>query len=364
MGAADHRSMRTGAPHLSDERGYTLVELLVAAFVLVVGMAGAFALLNGANASSVTNNARMGATNLAREVLEDARSVDYDALKPRDDRRRAAGEGRRRPASPWTITRRGIKYTVDAQRLHVRRPEGQHRRDAARQRLHAAGAGPGRRRHAGPRDPARRLPPRHGQRSTGTRAAATATIKQVVADQQPVRRPGPADHQVRPADRSRRPRSPAGTTRDVPDRPRRTRGSVRWNSDGTPNGVRRLDRRPDDLGDHLAARHRPPAGQDPRRPPTGPRRSTRPATGARRHLHGHRARRSTTSASPATRAPPCCRSTARGRSRSPGFEVGRNFNRAGKRRVPLEPEPRAGHHRLPRLRPRARRHVSATATTR
>jgi prepilin-type N-terminal cleavage/methylation domain-containing protein len=105
--------MRSGAPTLSDERGYTLVELLVAAFVLVVGMAGAFALLNGANASTVTNNARMGGTNLAREVLEDARSVDYDSLKPSTItgvlQAKVGGSG-----TPWEITRRGIKYTVTA----------------------------------------------------------------------------------------------------------------------------------------------------------------------------------------------------------------------------------------------------------
>jgi prepilin-type N-terminal cleavage/methylation domain-containing protein len=110
-GRADHRNMRSGAPTLSDERGYTLVELLVAAFVLVVGMAGAFALLNGANQSTVTNNARMGATNLARELLEDARSVDYDQLTPAAVtgtlQAKAGGSG-----SPWEISRRGIKYTL------------------------------------------------------------------------------------------------------------------------------------------------------------------------------------------------------------------------------------------------------------
>lgn len=112
-GRADHRSMRIGAPSLSDERGYTLVELLVAAFVLVVGMAGAFALLNGANQASVGNNARMGGTNLAREMLEDARSVDYDSLAPTTiNDVLQAKMGITDSPSPWIVTRRGIKYTV------------------------------------------------------------------------------------------------------------------------------------------------------------------------------------------------------------------------------------------------------------
>jgi len=114
-GAADHYSMEITAPERSGERGYTLVELLVAAFVLVVGMAGAFSLLNGANRTTTVNNARMGATNLARELLEDARSVDYDSLKPSS----IAGvlqakSGVTGSPSPWKVQRRGIEYTVTA----------------------------------------------------------------------------------------------------------------------------------------------------------------------------------------------------------------------------------------------------------
>ena len=112
-GRADDPSMRSGAPTLSDERGYTLVELLVAAFVLVVGMAGAFALLNGANQTTVSNTARMGGTNLARELLEDARSVDYDSLKPSTITDvLQAKMGVTGSPSPWVVTRRGIRYTV------------------------------------------------------------------------------------------------------------------------------------------------------------------------------------------------------------------------------------------------------------
>jgi prepilin-type N-terminal cleavage/methylation domain-containing protein len=115
-GSADHQNMEPVARKLNDERGYTLVELMVAAIVLVIGMAGAFTLLDGANRASVTNNARMGATNLAREILEDARSVEYDSLTPSTItgviQAKAGVSGN---PVPWLVARRGINYTVSLQ---------------------------------------------------------------------------------------------------------------------------------------------------------------------------------------------------------------------------------------------------------
>jgi type II secretory pathway pseudopilin PulG len=109
---ADHPHMRI---RMSAEAGYTLVELLVAAAVLVMGALGAFALLDGANKTTVSNNARMGATNLAREILEDARSLDYEELTPAT----MVAELQARPGmtgngTPWVVTRRGINFTVEA----------------------------------------------------------------------------------------------------------------------------------------------------------------------------------------------------------------------------------------------------------
>jgi Tfp pilus assembly protein PilV len=110
---ADQGSMRMRLPSASDEAGYTLVELMVAAIVLVVGMMGAFMLLNGANKTTVTNNARMGATNLARELLEDARSVDYDKLTDAQmNGALQAKMGVTGNPNPWLVRRRGIEYTV------------------------------------------------------------------------------------------------------------------------------------------------------------------------------------------------------------------------------------------------------------
>jgi len=96
------------------QRGFTLVELLVAATVLVLGGLGTFAMLDGANQTSVTNNARMGATNLAREILEDARSLDYDVLT--DASMQGALQAKPGMASTgpgWTIMRRGIRFSVE-----------------------------------------------------------------------------------------------------------------------------------------------------------------------------------------------------------------------------------------------------------
>jgi Tfp pilus assembly protein PilV len=102
-------------PVLADERGYTLVELMVAALVLVIGVLGTFQMLDGANQASVANNARMGATNLAREILEDARAVDYKVLTPTQMVPALQARSEAVTTSPWTVTRRGITYTIDAQ---------------------------------------------------------------------------------------------------------------------------------------------------------------------------------------------------------------------------------------------------------
>lgn len=59
----------------------TLVELLVAVFVLLVGILGVVSLVDGANMTTSANRAREAATNLTRELIEDARSVPYAGLE-------------------------------------------------------------------------------------------------------------------------------------------------------------------------------------------------------------------------------------------------------------------------------------------
>ncbi len=98
---------------LAGERGFTLVELLVAGLVLVVGMLGVLVLLTGSQRMTATNNERVGATNLARELVEATRSLDYADMSGTrvQTRLQARGLG---SGSPWVIERRFARYTVTA----------------------------------------------------------------------------------------------------------------------------------------------------------------------------------------------------------------------------------------------------------
>jgi len=115
-------SDRVGRPlhigTLDDQRGFTMVELMVAMMILTVGVLGSVALLDGANASTSFTKGRTGATNLARELAETSRGIDYDKLTLA----MLAGELQAKPdladsdtATPgWQVKRRGITYTVVA----------------------------------------------------------------------------------------------------------------------------------------------------------------------------------------------------------------------------------------------------------
>jgi prepilin-type N-terminal cleavage/methylation domain-containing protein len=112
---ADGRKM--SPPRLrADERGFTLVEVLVAIFILLVGVLGVVSLIDGANFATAKTKSREGGTNLAREILDGARAVDYDKLTPTE----IVGELQAQPgladsdtsAAGWQIVRRGIEYTI------------------------------------------------------------------------------------------------------------------------------------------------------------------------------------------------------------------------------------------------------------
>ncbi|HZC27872.1 MAG TPA: prepilin-type N-terminal cleavage/methylation domain-containing protein [Actinopolymorphaceae bacterium] len=98
------------------ERGFTLIEVMIAATVLMVGILSTFRLIDGANVTTSLNGARLGAQSLEREIVEYGRASDYDSLQPSTlvnvlrQRPSLAGTG----PSPWVIRRRGVNYTVTA----------------------------------------------------------------------------------------------------------------------------------------------------------------------------------------------------------------------------------------------------------
>jgi prepilin-type N-terminal cleavage/methylation domain-containing protein len=101
---------------MRSERGFTLVEVLVASTVLLVGLLGVLGLLDVAGDRTRAAAAREGATNLAREALELGHEVEYTALTATG----AAAALRATPAlqgpaaGEWRVERDRTSYTLAA----------------------------------------------------------------------------------------------------------------------------------------------------------------------------------------------------------------------------------------------------------
>ncbi|MDX6674747.1 MAG: hypothetical protein QOH11_2165 [Solirubrobacteraceae bacterium] len=96
------------------EAGFTLVETLVASVLLIVGLLGVFAMLEVADAGNASARAREGATNTAREVLEQARAVPYAQIQPATLPATLQAQPGLASTSTgsWTVVRRGFTYTI------------------------------------------------------------------------------------------------------------------------------------------------------------------------------------------------------------------------------------------------------------
>jgi hypothetical protein len=93
------------------EDGLTMIEVMVASMLLIVGMLGVLSMFTGAIRTTTTSNTRVAATNLARELIETAREIAYDDLGGIVAQAQSRGLG---AGTPWTIVRRGVVYTVTA----------------------------------------------------------------------------------------------------------------------------------------------------------------------------------------------------------------------------------------------------------
>jgi type IV pilus modification protein PilV len=107
------------------EDGFTLVEVLVAIVVLAVGVLGAAQMTITASKVTGDTKAREGATNLAREVVENILSLPYSSVTPDA----ITGTLQAKPAlvpapgySGWTVLRRTIPYTLSVTECYVDDP--------------------------------------------------------------------------------------------------------------------------------------------------------------------------------------------------------------------------------------------------
>jgi type IV pilus modification protein PilV len=109
--------MRTHGRSLARTDGFTIVEVIVAMFVLLIGVLGALALIDRANATTASTRTREAATNAARELVEAARSVPYQSLTPSSvqaEIQALPGLADSNAAPGWTIVRRGTTFSVVA----------------------------------------------------------------------------------------------------------------------------------------------------------------------------------------------------------------------------------------------------------
>jgi len=98
------------------EDGFTIIEVMVASVVLLVGIMGVLSIVIQADGVSTSNRAREQGIALQREVIEDARSIPYDALTQGTIVSKLQAQpglaDSTAGSSGWTIRRRNVTYTV------------------------------------------------------------------------------------------------------------------------------------------------------------------------------------------------------------------------------------------------------------
>ena len=113
-------------PLLGDQRGFTLIEVLAAATLLAVGVLGTVALVDSSNAQTSRTKAREAATSLARETVEGARSIPYGRLQPSTVAsmlQAMPGLANESSGGSWTVSRRGIRYSLSVSLCSVDDPK-------------------------------------------------------------------------------------------------------------------------------------------------------------------------------------------------------------------------------------------------
>ncbi len=102
---------------LRDASGFTLVEVIVAMVLLLVGILGTMTMFDAASAATTTSKAREQAVALQREVVETVRAIPYAQLANGSVVSRVQAQpalADAGAAAGWTIRRRGVSFAVSA----------------------------------------------------------------------------------------------------------------------------------------------------------------------------------------------------------------------------------------------------------
>ena len=113
MRGAIHEQQAAGG-----EQGFTIVEVMVAMVIMLVGVLGTLVLIEGSMASTSRTTAREQGTNLARDLVERSRQADYASvtmdLAPATLRATlpASDNASALTGSTFSVKRRNVVYTV------------------------------------------------------------------------------------------------------------------------------------------------------------------------------------------------------------------------------------------------------------
>lgn len=107
--------------HPTSDAGFTIIEVMVAMLILIVGVLGTFVLIEGGMASTSRTTAREQGTNLARDLVERSRQVDYADMTmknaPKTLRDTLPFSDNATPVTPpsstFKVTRRNVTYDVN-----------------------------------------------------------------------------------------------------------------------------------------------------------------------------------------------------------------------------------------------------------
>lgn len=100
---------------VSEDAGFTIVEALVAALILTIGLLTTFMMLDASTHASADVRAREGAVTLARQITEDARSIPYAEISGStivSTLQSMPGLANSTTGSTWKIVRNRVTYTI------------------------------------------------------------------------------------------------------------------------------------------------------------------------------------------------------------------------------------------------------------